>query len=111
MKLGDIKGDRCFDVVADLVGPVSNIALDTKSAELFKRKKVPEGKDTYVFFVERLKDGLPALLRDHKEDFISIMAALSGVDRGEYVESLNLAKLFADVFTLLTDEEFLAFLS
>lgn len=111
MKLSEIKGERCFEVIADLVVPISNIAQDKQAAALFKRKAVPKGKNATEFFIERLKTGLPALLKNHANDFTAIMATLNNVPVDEYIRELNLAKLFGDVIGLLTDEEFLGFLS
>ena len=36
MKLSDIKGDRVFDVIADLIDPVASIAQDAQAAALFR---------------------------------------------------------------------------
>ena len=111
MKLSQIQGDRCFEVIADLIEPVSNIAKDKEATELFKRKAVPKGKDAKEFFAERLSAGLPSLLRSHKDDVITILAVINDVTPEEYAKSLNLAKLFSDVLELMTDDEFIAFLS
>lgn len=111
MKLSQIKGERCFDVIAELVEPVSIIASDKKTLEMFKSKKPPKGMDPKEFFIKRIKDGLPSLMKDHKEEFITIMAVLNDVDRDEYLANLNLAKLFSDTLDMLNDEELLDFLS
>lgn len=111
MKLADIKGERCFDVIADLVEPVANLAEDKDVMALFENKKVPKGKTPKQFFVERMKTGLPSLLRGHKDDFVAIMATLNDQSTAEYAESLTLAKLFSDILEIITDDELLAFLS
>lgn len=111
MKLSQIKGDRCFEVVADLIEPIAILAEDKNVVELFKPKKTPEGMTPQEFFIQRMRNGLPGLMKDHKAEFVTIMAALNGVDRNKYVKSLNLAKLFSDVIDMLNDEDLLAFLS
>lgn len=111
MKLSEIKGDRCFEVIADLVTPVANIAQDKEAADLFKRKKTPKGKTATQFLIDRVKAGMPSLLKSHKQDLVAIMATLNNVTPEEYLESLNMAKLVGDILELLTDDEFLAFLS
>lgn len=111
MKLSDIKGDRTLDVIADLIDPIAHIAQDKDVAEmLFKRKAVPEGMNVHEFFAERMRKGIPALLRGHKRDIIAILAAIEGVTPEEYADALNLAKLFTDTVELLTDEAFIDFL-
>lgn len=110
MKLADIKGERCFDVMADLVNPIANLAEDNEVIELFKVKKTPKGKSPREFFIERMKSGLPTLLKTHKRDFVDIMAILNDQTPEEYTESLTFPKLFSDVLEIITDDELLAFL-
>lgn len=111
MKLSDIKGDRTLDVIADLIDPIARIAQDKDVAEMFKRKAVPEGMEASKFFAERMRKGMPALLKGHKRDVIAILAAIEGVTPKEYTATLNLAKLFTDTMELMTDEAFIGFLS
>ena len=111
VKLSEIRGDRCIDVVADLIVPVSRLAKDPNVKQAFAAKKPPKGVTAQDFFVERMGEVLPSLLKDHKEDFIEIMATLEGVTPAEYAENLNLAKLFQDVVSLLTDNAFTDFLA
>lgn len=111
MKLSDIKGDRVLDVIADVIDPIANIAQDEDVAAMFKRKAVPEGMEARDFFAERMRKGMPALLKGHKHDVIAILAAIEGVTPGEYTDTLNLAKLFTDAMELVTDDAFLDFLS
>lgn len=113
MKLSDIQGERTIDVVVELVAPVSRIVKDKKVRDAFKGKEKPkngEKVEPAVMFMDKMSDVLPSLLKDHKSDFIEIMATIEGVTIEEYTESLNLAKLFTDVISLMTDEAFTDFL-
>lgn len=111
MKLSDIKGDRVLDVIADIIDPIANIAQDKDVAAMFKREAVPEGMKQREFFAERMRAGMPALLKGHKSDIIAIMAAIEGVTPEQYAESLDFPKLFTDVMDLVTDDAFFNFLS
>lgn len=111
MKLSDIKGDRVLDVIADIIDPIANMVQDEDVAAMFKREAVPDGMDARDFFAERMRKGLPALLKGHKADIIAVMAAIDGVTPGQYAESLDFPKLFTDVMELATDDAFLDFLS
>lgn len=108
MKLSDIKGDRTIDVIADLIGPVCNIAGD-KEITLFERKELPKGEDPRAFTIQRLKEQIPLLLRSHKQDVCEILATIKGVSVGEYVQQLNLGLLTVDLLELVSDEDFVAF--
>lgn len=111
MKLSDIKGDRVLDVIADIIDPIANMAQDKDVAAMFERKAVPEGMGAREFFAERMRKGMPVLLKGHKADIIAVMAAIDGVTPEQYAESLDFAKLFTDVMELVTDNAFLDFLS
>ena len=98
-----------FDVVADVIDPIASIALDNEAAELFKRTELPEGMTAWEFFIHRVKDNLPPLLKRHKSELATIMATIEGVSVKEYMDSVTLPKLFHDLTELLTDDEFTAF--
>lgn len=109
MRLSDIKGERAIEVIGELIDPIANIAGDKEATVIFQREKLPEGMDAKAFVVARLRKGLPVLLKKHKGDIVSILAALEGVTADEYAASLDLRKVVKDLTELLTDEEFMAF--
>ena len=39
MKLGDFKGEKAIEVIADLIEPITNIAEDQGNLQLFHAKK------------------------------------------------------------------------
>ena len=109
MKLSDIKGDACLDVLADITGPVIALAQDEEVKDLFSGKGCPDGADRYQYATERVKTGLPKLVKSHKAEAMQILAALDGKTPEEYADGLTLAKLMADLVELLTDEDFGSF--
>lgn len=106
MKLSEIKGERTFDVIADLIDPIANIAEDKAAADLFRREKLPEGQTVKSFLLKRVKKALPPLLKRRKGDFLIILATIEGKTLEEYSASLDMAKLLQDVAGLITDEVF-----
>ena len=106
MRLSDIKGDRVFDVIADIIDPIANIASDETASALFKREKLPEGMTAKAFLLERARKAIPALLKGHKSDIITVLATIDGISVDDYRASLTLAKLMLDAAELLTDEAF-----
>lgn len=106
MRLSNIKGERVFDVIADIIDPVANIAQDETASALFKREKLPEGMTAKAFLLKRTRAAIPALLKGHKGDIISILATIEGSSAEKYKEDLSLAKLMKDATELLTDEAF-----
>lgn len=108
MKLSDIHGERVFDVIADIIDPIANIAEDEKASAMFRREKIPEGMTAKKFATQRVRKALPALLKGHKGDIIAILAAIEGVSAESYKGALNLVKLMRDATELLTDEAFSA---
>lgn len=109
MKLSDIKGDACLDVLADITGPVIALAQDKEVKDLFSGEGCPDGVDRYQYAAEQVRKGIPKLVKSHKDEFIQILAALDGKAPDEYANELTLAKLMADIVELLTDEDFGSF--
>ena len=106
MRLSDIQGERVFDVIADIIDPIANIAEDDAASALFKREKLPNGMTAKSFLLERARKAVPALLKGHKSDIITVLATIEGVSSDDYRASLTLAKLMQDTAELLTDEAF-----
>ena len=90
MRLSDIQGERVFDVIADIIDPIANIAEDDAASALFKREKLPEGMTVKQFATQRARKALPALLKGHKGDIIAILASIEGVSTDAYKGALNL---------------------
>lgn len=111
MRLSDVKGERTLDVIADLVEPIASIAQDGDAALLFKPQPLAEGQTREQEFGERARKAIPALLKTHKSDVILILATIAGVEPQEYADNMDLAGVVNDIYELITDEAFLAFLS
>ena len=109
MKLSDVKGERVFDVIADIIDPIATIAADEESAKLFRRDKCPDGMQPWQFFLQKVKESLPTLVRRHRSELVAILATIKDVDPDEYVRDLTFASLFADLTELVTDAEFVSF--
>ena len=107
MKLSDIKGERTFDVIADIIDPIANIAEDEEASSLFRKEKLPNGMTKKAFLLRRAREAVPALLKGHKSDIISILSAIEGTTKEEYTASLNLVKLTKDAIELISDEAFM----
>ena len=112
MRLSEIKGERVFDVIADIIEPACNIAQDKEASEIFDRsKKRPDGVSAKDFALSRIKASMPTLLKTHKDDLVAILSTIEGVSKEEYLDGLTMPKLIQGVFEILTDEDLLAFLS
>lgn len=108
MKLSDIKGDRVFDVIADLIDPVQSIARD-KEITLFKQEDCPAGMTPREFAIQKVLANTPKLLKRHKPELCTIFSTIKGVPLEEYVGALNLAQLSVDLLELMNDKEFMSF--
>lgn len=106
MKLSDIKGDAVLDVLAEVIVPVTNIAMDEDAAAIFKKAELPKGETRTMFALKRIQKHIPVLIKNHKEDLIKIMALISGQTEEEYKESLTMASFVKDLTELMSDEEF-----
>lgn len=112
MKLSEVRGERVFDVIADIIEPACNIAQDADAASLFDRsEKRPDDVTPTEFALAKVKRAVPKLMRSHKDDLVAILAAIEGTDPDEYRSDLTMPKLIQGVYEILTDEDLLAFLS
>lgn len=111
MGLADIKGEKAFDALADMLEPMLNIASDTEAMQYFKAVEVPEGVDPQEFALQRTKDLLPILMKQHKNDLIAILAAMEGKSTKQYTKDLTVPGLLNSVYSLMTDPSFRAFLA
>lgn len=107
MKLSEIKGDRTLDVVAELIDPIATIAEDDAVRALIKREKAPKGTDPTKFLIQRLKKGIPGLIKGHKAELVAILSTINGVTPEEYTQTLGILTLTRDVWDLINDTEFL----
>ena len=95
MKLSQIKGTDALDVLARIIQPIANIALDKEAFNAIKLKPVDkEGKsaeEIRELALERVREAIPAMLGTHRDDICEIIAAINGQTRDEYVASLTFA--------------------
>lgn len=98
MKLSQIKGERAYDVLTEIVDPITTIMFDEDS-----RKALSGMGDQ-----KQVKDAvkiLPKVMKKHKNELMQILSILEGVSVAEYIKGLTLAKLTSDFADLLYDEE------
>lgn len=106
MRLSDVKGERVFDVVADIIEPIANIASDKEAMGLFKPTTIVKDMTAREAFIKRAKEIAPKLLKNHKRDICVILATIEGVDVAKYTQELTMPKLITGVIELLTDDCF-----
>lgn len=111
MKLSDVKGERVFDVMAELVGPICNIATSKAFKAAMEHKPCPDGMDPREFGAQRIRDALPEIIKEHRNDIVAILATIGGVEPSEYMEGMTIVSLWSDVMELVADGDFLDFLS
>lgn len=108
MKLSEIKGERVFDVIADIIEPVAKIAENPTAKEFFTKKKPPEGMTAREYGIKRVREAAPALLRENKREMVEIFAAINGETPEKYAENLDLFVLLRDCTELMTDDAFIS---
>lgn len=111
MKLSDIKGERVFDVIAEVTDPLYRIASDDAVMGAFQGAAQASGEGGETDYAKALRGIVPVLLKTHRDDLVAILSAVNGVTAEEYLEGLTMAKLLSDVYDVLTDEELLGFLA
>ena len=57
--------------------------------------------------MRRLTKALPILLKNHKQDIISVLSTIEGSSSKDYAENLTLSTLMRDCADLLNDKTFM----
>lgn len=99
MKFSDIPAERAFDVLADIAGPLANIAQD---AQTMASVSTSSTTDTVRAVGE--------IARTHKDDLNAILAAVAGKSVEDYLAGTNALGVINDAVELLTDEGIADFL-
>ena len=88
MRLADIKGDKAFEVLADLLMPVTSLCADEEFVEAINR--------TYI-------EGMQVALKKHPDDIKKMMAVLDLEDPETY--EITLAKIPKKFMELVNDPD------
>lgn len=103
MKLGDLKGERAVEVIADIIAPLSNISDDTELTSAFKEKRKEWGSDREAA-AKDIAVLVPKLLKTHKADILAILCAVN--DRKP--EDLGVLDVLTQTFELIGDQDFMS---
>ena len=103
MKLGELKGERAIEVIADLIAPVTNIAEDQANLQLFRTARQGDETDREMA-VRDFKEKIPNLLKTHKKDVLDILCAVNGADPDE----LSMLDIMKGAIELVNDPDFLS---
>ena len=106
MKLSEIRGERVFEVIADLIGPVTVLAEDEKVKALFRGEK-KKGESNKAYTMRSVRTNLPYLLKTHKGELMQIFAVLDGKPVEEYAGNVNLFTLTKGIMEMFNDEALL----
>ena len=102
MKLSELKGERAVIAIADLIEPITNIAIDQKNLKLFVNKQ-REGESDEELGMREIKEKVPNLIRTHKDDVLKILCVINDCEP----ESLSMIDIIKGTVDLFNDKEFL----
>lgn len=106
MKLSEIKGERAIEVIADLIEPIANIAMDKNLKEIFKIE-VAEGETAEEAAAKKIKAKIPYLLKEHKKDVANVL----GILEDKNPEELNILQIIKGVMDFANDKALLQLFS
>lgn len=99
MKLSEIKGERAIEVIADLVEPITSIAMDRAIRELFS--VIPKDGETPEEAAARtIKAKIPYLLKHYKKELAQILGTLENKNP----EDLNILEIIKGVAEMVSDK-------
>ncbi len=106
MKLSEIKGEKAIEVIADLIEPIANIAMDKNLKEIFKIE-VAEGETAEEAAAKKIKSKIPYLLKEHKKDVANVL----GILEDKNPEELNILQIIKGVMDFANDKALLQLFS
>lgn len=111
MRLSEVKGERTFDVVAQVIPSILSIAGDKRITSILSTGRADgDTRSNEEIAAEKASQVLPLFLNTHRKETISILAAIKGQTPEEFVAEVNLMSLATDVFEMLSDEVVMGFL-
>ena len=103
MKLGELKGERAIEVIADLIAPITNIAEDQQNLKLFRAEK-KEGETDHEMGVRDFKEKIPNLLKTHKKDVLQILCTLTD----SKPEDMSMIDIMRGTIEIANDQDFIS---
>lgn len=103
MKLGDIKGERAVEVIAELIEPIASIATDFPNFSVSQEDK-KDGESDRDLVVRTFKEKVPGLLKSHKNDVLAILCSINGMNP----DDLSVVDIIKGVIDLTNDSDFLS---
>ena len=106
IKLSKLNTDQMLDKICELTPFLSSIVTDKKLIETFSEKvKSTEGEEKVNQFVAtKIVKLVPLLFKDHKEDFLSILAIMKESTLEE-VKNQPFTTTIKEVKELVTDKD------
>lgn len=103
MKLGEIKAERAVDVIADLIAPISNIAIDFPNFRVTPDYKI-EGESNSDTAIRAFKEKVPEMLKTHKSDVLAILCTINE----KKPEDLSVVDIIKGMIDLTHDQDFMS---
>ena len=103
MKLGEIKADRAVEVIADLIVPISNIAIDFPNFKI-KPDDKKEGESDRDLSIRVFQEKVPELLKTHKHDVVMILCTINE----RKPEDLSVIDIIKGMIDLSNDQDFMS---
>lgn len=110
--INDIKGEKSFDVLADVMDITFTLAEDENVMKFVNRgESIPEGEDATEWGVKMIKECVPKMIREHKDALASLIAISKDMTKAKYLKEVTPQELWRDVIALFNDSTFTGFLS
>ena len=112
MKLSELSTDRAADVLSEVCVYVANITTDEELMLTLKNCAVEAGATTaaekMAWVGQKISSLIPVVLKKHKTDVFSILAAVNGV-KPEAVAKQNIIKTMTQIRGVVRDKDLVDF--
>lgn len=107
-KLSDIKGERVFEVMPEVLDIAMKIAIDPDVQKALGKAKKPKGMTDLEYGAKRLESISDKVLNKHKDECIKLFSIIYDETPEEYLENLDFGQLIIDINNLMRDPTFSA---
>lgn len=110
MKIKDVKGERSFTILKDLIPHVERLGSNKPLCDIYNTDGLPDDdRERAEIIAERIASAMPDLISGAKDDLVGYLSTLEGVTPEEYEKDISAGKLIGGVMDMLADSYFRAF--
>lgn len=110
MKISDVKGERSYTILKDVVPYINEFSKNEYFKAIFNVDDLPkDDKERRTAIASKIIDNLPDLISSCKDGLTGYFALLEGITPEEYAAGVTAQKVFDGIIDMFNDDHFKIF--